>query len=462
MNFRYWARQGIISNRPPDDDRAGRARRGQGGQALVLFAVFITVIFGTAALVLDQGLLRKASYDLTNALDAGALAGVPMVLDEPALAEQTAREYVQLNYPDVLPDSDISVGFRCLIGAEAGVARTSDVPAVCDPGPGATWTVSGKIAYATCTPSPDHVCNTIVVSGPATVDYNFAPVLGIEQGSTGARTAAACKGSCGEPPEVPVDLVVIIDRTGSMNGVDTSNARNAADSLRKSLDPQLQWLGLSVLGPSKLGSFCKTQADSSIGSAGAADLRRWVPIGLTGAGAGFGTSYTSDSSEMAQAIDCFGNSSTGTDIADPVRMATYELQNNGRSNAKKAILLLSDGQPNRSTTSTSEYCLESAQAAEAAKAAGIELYTVGFGLDGSNDMACPDSGTPWNGRMATDLLASMATDSVKDGGCPGTENSDGDNYYCLPKTAGASTDLADVFQVAVQKLTGHSRLVNVE
>ena len=76
-------------------------------------------------------------------------------------------------------------------------------------------------------------------------------------------------------------------------------------------------------------------------------------------------------------------------------------------------------------------------------------------------MACPDVAAPWQGKMATDLLASMATDSIKDGGCPGTENTDGDNYYCLPKTAGASTDLADVFQVAVQKLTGHSRLVNV-
>ena len=64
--------------------------------------------------------------------------------------------------------------------------------------------------------------------------------------------------------------------------------------------------------------------------------------------------------------------------------------------------------------------------------------------------------------MATDLLASMATDSIKDGGCPGTENSDGDNYFCLPKSAGASADLTTVFQTAVATLTGHSRLVSVD
>ena len=65
-------------------------------------------------------------------------------------------------------------------------------------------TVDGNTAYSTCDPDQGHVCNTLVVSSPATVDYNFAPVLGVFEGSTGARTAAACKGPCGEPPQIPV------------------------------------------------------------------------------------------------------------------------------------------------------------------------------------------------------------------------------------------------------------------
>ena len=40
----------------------------------------------------------------------------------------------------------------------------------------------------------------------------------------------------------------------------------------------------------------------------------------------------------------------------------------------------------------------------------------------------------------------MATDSSNDNGCPGSENDDGDNYFCLPKTSGASTDLSEVFK----------------
>ena len=117
MNLRQWARQGTISRQPPTASRSGQARSAQGGQALVLFAIFITVIMGAAALVLDQSLLRKANFDLQNSLDAGGLAGVSLIKDDPAAAEQTARDYVQLNYPDGLPPSDVSVGLRCLIGA---------------------------------------------------------------------------------------------------------------------------------------------------------------------------------------------------------------------------------------------------------------------------------------------------------------------------------------------------------
>ena len=79
MSLRYWARHGAISNRSPDERSVARSRAAQRGQTLVLFTIFFTVILGAAALVIDQGLLRKANMDLQNALDAGALAGVAFV-----------------------------------------------------------------------------------------------------------------------------------------------------------------------------------------------------------------------------------------------------------------------------------------------------------------------------------------------------------------------------------------------
>jgi hypothetical protein len=463
----YWARRGSLSVRTPGIEATSRSRVRQQGQALVLFSIFLTVIMGMAALVLDQGLLRKANTDLYNALDAGALAGVSLLKDDPAAAEKLAREYVQANYPGKLPDKDVNIGFRCLIGAEKGIARVTDVPGACDPGVGAAWTVDGDRAYATCQPSQGHVCNTLVVSGPAEVDFNFAPVLGILKGSTGARTAAACKGVCGEPPEIPVDLVMILDRTGSMNGVDTENSRRAADSVRAVYDPRLQWMSLGLLHRSQTVNGCITKADNSDpwSATVPGDLRRWVPIGLTGTGASFDSDYTADDSRMAKAIACFNNSGgQGTDLADPVRMATWELETNGRKNAVKAILLLSDGKPNNSSISTVRanrtYCADAYDAAAAAKAKGIEVFAVGFGLDVEQDHICQDQFGAWKDQSAPDLLAAMATDS-KNNGCPGTENDDDDHYFCLPKTSGASADLSEVFKKAVTSLTSHSRLVDV-
>ncbi|MGD8684522.1 MAG: VWA domain-containing protein, partial [Chloroflexota bacterium] len=389
VNLLYWARQGAISNRPPDEREATRIGAAHRGQALVVFAIFFTVILGAAALVLDQALLRKANMDLQNAVDSGALAGVAFVDTDAAKAESTARKYVQLNYPGGLPDADVDVSFRCIIGVdEYGAPRVSDVPLACDPGSNPTWKVDGERAYAGCTPSLGHVCNTIVVGGPATVDYNFAPVLGVFEGSTGARSAAACKGACGEPPEIPVDLIMILDRTNSMSGVDTANAMLAADDVRRSLDPRVQWIGLSLLHRSMTQGNCLTKPDNSNPwyANAPADLRTWVPIGLTGTGATFDSDYSHDGSTLHVGISCIDNSSgQGTDLADPVRMATYELETYGRPEATKAILLLSDGKPTNSADpavrTTKNYCADAVAAASAAKAKGIEIYAVGFGLD---------------------------------------------------------------------------------
>ena len=62
MNLIHWARQGSISLRSPDTETSARRRAGQSGQALVLFALFLTVILGAVALVLDQGMLRKGNW----------------------------------------------------------------------------------------------------------------------------------------------------------------------------------------------------------------------------------------------------------------------------------------------------------------------------------------------------------------------------------------------------------------
>lgn len=472
------------SNRPtqvPDGhpsmsttDHPSRPDDRESGQVLVLFAMVVVVLMGFAALVLDVGRLRLAEQDLWNALDAGALAGVAVLPDDGARASTLAEQYLQDNYPGD-PIANRTVSFRCLVGSVNGAPRLSDIPATCDPGPLPAsvplnaWTCNSRICTAVCEPSAGDKCNTIVVSGEVTVPYSFGRVVGVNEASTGTVTSAACKGACGAPPENPVDIVLIVDRTQSMNGVDTDNARSAAQSVRTMLKPSVQWLGFSMLGPSNTTGTCKTVPATSIGTANApADLARWVPIGLTGLtwqgkSPHVTQDFTATSSNMDNAIKCYTNSSTGTDLRDPIPMAVYELNTYGRAGVKKGIIMMTDGQPNASTVSPSSnnYCSQANTSATNAKNANVEIFTVAFGLDGTNDVNCPDgSGTFYN-KKASALVASMATNSAANLACGDPENNDGDHYFCVPKTAGASTDLSKAFQTATAQLIATSRLVHL-
>lgn len=122
---------------------------------------------------------------------------------------------------------------------------------------------------------------------------------------------------------------------------------------------------------------------------------------------------------------------------------------------------MTDGQPNNSTTSGPNYCAQSYAAALAAKNDGIEIFTIGFGLDGANNILCPDTSGAYVGLRAARLLADMATDLLDDNGCPGTENDDNDHYFCLPKSSGASTNLAELFKQAANALAGGTKLIQL-
>lgn len=457
-----------------------RGSRREHGQILVLFVLVLVVVLGFAALVIDVGVLRISNARLQNALDAGALAGSALLPDDPNGASAAAYQYAQLNYCggrsscSDLPLSDITVTFRCVIGGLSGAPRATDVQAgVCNPGVNHAFTCnvtgcqnagSPPVNWqADCVPAEGNKCNTIVLNGRVTVPYHFGPVVGADSGTTQLVTAVGCTGLCGVKPTNPIDLVIIVDRTGSMNGVDAANARTAADSVRQQYDPAEQWIGLSLLGPSLPPSgTCPTVVDPTLGSASfPANLQRWLPIGLSGDAPAPNIDHYSDPlSPLRNAIACF-TVGDATDLSDPIYAAIFELRNFGRPNSTKGIILETDGQPNESvaTPVNNDYCAEALIAAQAAKNAGIELFTIGFGLDGSNNVndprACP------SGPLPRTLLAMMATQPSVDGGCPGTSNDDGDHFFCVPKTAGVSANLATQFQRAASALAGGTKLIKL-
>jgi hypothetical protein len=266
--------------------------------------------------------------------------------------------------------------------------------------------------------------------------------------------------------------VVIVDRTGSMSAADLTNAKDAAKSVLTSLNPAVQRVALGVLGPSDTTSNCSGTNSPAKGLGGNAaaygstypgDLTKWIPVGLTGTGgAPVNESYLNPagtalntSSLIVKTINCMNTSSTGTNLSTPIKMARQYLAASGRAGAAKAILFETDGTPNFGAGTASDYtCLAANTEATTAKAAGIELFTVGFGITGAD--TCPDTTGAWKSKSVTQVLASMANTSV-DNGCNDAENTDGDHFYCQPK----SSDLTSVFVSVVTTLTGSTRLIQL-
>jgi hypothetical protein len=405
---------------------------------------------------------------------AGALAGVSQLPASGNAASTMALDYAQKNYSS-LPTSNVTTSFRCFVGDRDrnGTFDASDVPSVCDPGLNAAghWVCEDGVCAAPCVPAEGDKCNTVVVTATVTVPFRFGAAVGVNSGTTQIVTSAACKGPCGALPTVPIDLVVVVDRTSSMSSTDLTNAKDAAKAVLTNLDPAIQHVGLGLLGPSQTTPTC-TGANSpakgiggnaaNYGSAYPGDLAKWIPVGLTGTGAPVNESYlnaagaANPNSLIVKTINCMSSSSTGTNLSTPMKMARQYLAASGRAGVAKAILFETDGSPNYNSAGTaSDFTCQAANTeATSAKAAGIEIVTVGFGVTSAD--LCPDTSGFYNGKSVTRLLADMANTSI-DNGCVAAENTDGDHFYCQPR----SEDLKSVFVSAVSVLTGGTRLVHV-
>ncbi|MGZ6267752.1 MAG: TadE/TadG family type IV pilus assembly protein, partial [Candidatus Limnocylindrales bacterium] len=254
----------------------GRLRRDgkrERGQILVLFELVLIVILGFAAMAIDLGVLRNNRQILVNTLDSAALAGGSVLPVDGSVAGKYAAELKLINdtiardYPG-LPASAYTISFRCLIGVNPTTQAVylDEIPDQCNPihalghtPAAADFTRAGTVAHSACNPALLDKCNVVVIMGSAITDYKLAPVLGVANGSTGLVTSAACKGPCGNPQTVsPVDLVIILDRTGSM--ADNSNKvgpkiqalETAAKTVLSVYDPSKQRVALGLTGPGKV------------------------------------------------------------------------------------------------------------------------------------------------------------------------------------------------------------------
>jgi Flp pilus assembly protein TadG len=333
-------------------------RNDERGQVFVFLAVMLVVLLGCAALVVDVGRAYLAKRHLQASADAAATAGA-LELPDPIAAQTFAANYSgqdgARNDNDKLPPVSTSVTTKCL-------------------------------SFAPCSP-----VNTVVVQQTTTVPTIFAKVLGIDHFTIKAKATA-----CSPCSSKPLDIMLVLDRTGSMcqfsNGTndpactDLTNAKNGLLEFVNYMDPAIHKIGLAVFPPrTSSGSACSTPASSNYNSTSA--VYTVVPLSNNYK---VGNSLN-EGSQLVSTIRCQqGGGSTA--YAHALEKAQTELNSSrGRVGVPNVIVFFSDGAANTGPTylsSSSTYrtqpCHQGVNSAATIKATGTLIYSIGYDLDALN------------------------------------------------------------------------------
>ena len=336
-----------------------------------MVVLFLFVLLGMAAMVIDVGYAFYAQRSLQAQVDAAALAGA-QELPDPAKAEAVAYEYSgqsgAKNERGNVRDVTVQVRTRCL----------TKIPG-CDP------------------------VNAVVVEERATVKTLFAGVLGIDTFDVKARSTACSP--CGVRP---LDVMLVLDRTGSMcqdhwgnNDPSCTDLENAKEGMRTFLgffEQSSQWVGLAALPPATTRSRrCNTPDTPNYNSTGS-------PYVLVPLSKDYGSPDTglNTNSDLVKTINCQRGGGR-TAYANALEHAQAELDRNGRPDVQDIIVFLSDGAANIGPTyysSSSPYrrqpCHQGIWSSNTIKARGTWIYSIGYDLDALNGGA--NRCETWDGR----------------------------------------------------------------
>lgn len=364
-----------------------RACSEERGQTVVLVVVTMVVLVAIVGIVVDIGYAFRTQRALQAAADAAALAGAQQ-LPDPGLATSTAQSFGAATGQNTI--KNVAVAEQVLTSCVA--------------------TIPG------CNP-----VNAVQVTEDATVPTFFSRIVGFN--SFKLHVSATACSPCGTKP---VDIMLVLDRTGSMCQDSAGNAdpactdlNNAKAGIRAFLgdfDPSQAHVGLAVLPPAaNVASNCSTPNQVNYNSTSSAYLL--VPLSSNFKNPD-GTLNTS--SNLVSTLSCIKGGGT-TSYANAIEAAQAELTKDGRANVPHIIVFFSDGAANTGPTyyaAGSPYrtqpCHQGVTSAGVAKAAGTTIYSIGYALDDDTG-GCRNS----NGNVESpaitvyQALGGIASDSSK-------------------------------------------------
>jgi hypothetical protein len=338
----------------------------------VLLVLSMVVLLGMAALVVDVGMDWYAKRQLQAAVDAAALAGAQN-LPDPSAATATASSYLSKNTVHGVLNVSSSITTKCVATA-----------------PG-------------CTPA-----NAIVVSATATSPSFFARVMGFKSFTVGAR-ATACQ-PCGGKK---LDIMVVLDRTGSMSGAKITNAKAGIQTLMNFFDPGTVNIGLTIFEPApSIPARCAAAPKGSYNDPNAV----YVVVPLSNDYKKNGV--LDPTSNLVSTVNCI-KTGDQTAYAAALNASENELNVNGRPDAMHVIVFLTDGAANTGSTNP---CADGVVAAANAKGQGTRIYSIGYNLSGGGGSGCTKDTTPITPTQALTDIASTPSDYYFE---PGTGTLDG-------------------------------------
>jgi hypothetical protein len=195
----------------------------EGGQAIIVLVMgCLAVLMAVGAIVVDVGHAYLVERKLQSVADAAALAGA-----------------------DALPNTQSATTAAVSYGpGPSGLNKLGDgTPVTQSETP---WCLQG-VTYCFGNPAGNASAyadaNGVVVNETAAVKTTFMKMFGVPSITVHA-TATAC-GTCSSPP---LDIALVVDRTGSMAG-NMADLRAGIDTFLESLDPSEDDVSLLVLPP---------------------------------------------------------------------------------------------------------------------------------------------------------------------------------------------------------------------
>jgi hypothetical protein len=362
-----------------------RLRR-EDGQVLPLLAVgLLAALLGFAALAIDVGHAYLVKRQLQATADAVAIAAsdsLPLTSN----AAATASQY--------------------------GPTGKNPVPGVTVQQTVTPWclrSVTYCYGNAPGTTPKNGQANGIVVTESAAVPTTFAKIFGVDTINVSAK-ATACA-LCGTPP---LDIALVIDRTGSMSD-NMADLRSGLTAFAQALDPALDWVTLLVLPPLAGGGPCSTPSNSVIYPAGSDSTYTVTRLSHDYLNPDRSINY---GSTIVQDIGCL-QAGGATHYKQALIQAYDELKNHGsgRKGVQKVIVFESDGAANTVPASylssgfpasghTDDVLRPCGSALDYAnnvlKPAGVLIYTVAYALDRDDDCyQAPHNAKDSRGRTVT-------------------------------------------------------------